>query len=351
VFLHYCERTRLDPFTRQIYLIERRQWNPNLGERGGYEYRQTIQTGIDGFRVIRDRAAAARREVVEYEDTIWYDGAGGEHKVWLEADAPAACKVVVLVWGDQASRPRRFPAVLRTASYMATNRDGKPQANWSSQPDHMIEKCCEAFALRRAFPQDLGGLYIEEEMQGPTQGENGQGKPPRMTAAPDDQGVWTPEPDPADDQSPDAVHLRALGSVHKLFGEHGLGGDEHSQMRHDILAAVLSDADALHPQIANSADLGAGELEQAATTLRRLITEEAGAATPGAGGGGGGGRPPPTGRRRPPAPPAPDRDPRPGLVRMGMAYRDAAEKGGRARPRQQGRRSRQDKIAGQEATS
>ena len=42
VFFHHCARTGLDPFARQIYLIGR----------GG---KQTIQTGVDGFRLVARR--------------------------------------------------------------------------------------------------------------------------------------------------------------------------------------------------------------------------------------------------------------------------------------------------------
>src|SRR5260370_10946549 len=80
VFLHYCHKTQLDPFSRQIYLIERRQWNSDIRD---YEIKQTIQVGIDGFRVIRERAARRDGVSVEFEDTIWYDPDGGEHAVWL----------------------------------------------------------------------------------------------------------------------------------------------------------------------------------------------------------------------------------------------------------------------------
>jgi phage recombination protein Bet len=153
VYMHYCQKTGLDPFSRQIYMIARR-------EKQGDQWvsKQTIQVGIDGFRVIRDRIAARLGVDVEYEDTIWYDASGQPHDVWIYEEPPVACRVVVVRNG------RRFPAVVRTAAYMQRNKQGDPAGQWKTQADHMIEKCAEAFALRRAFPNDLGGLYIDDEM-------------------------------------------------------------------------------------------------------------------------------------------------------------------------------------------
>jgi phage recombination protein Bet len=153
VFMHYCQKTGLDPFSRQIYGIMRR-------EKSGGEWvdKFTIQVGIDGFRVIRDRVAERLGVTVEYEDTIWYDADGGEHKIWLWEDPPAGCNVTVVKDGH------RFPGVLRFASYAARSRDGDLVSQWKTQPDHMIEKCAEAFALRRAFPNDLAGVRLDDEM-------------------------------------------------------------------------------------------------------------------------------------------------------------------------------------------
>lgn len=170
VFMHVCQRTGLDPFTKQIYMIARR-------EKQGDQWitKQTIQVGIDGFRVIRDRVAARLGVSVEYEDTIWYDADGSEHRVWLWEHAPAACNVTVVKDG------RRFPGVVRTASYAATNKQGDMIAQWKTQPDHMIEKCAEAFALRRAFPHDLGGVALDDEMPQPEHAPAQNGG--RVTAA------------------------------------------------------------------------------------------------------------------------------------------------------------------------
>jgi phage recombination protein Bet len=166
VFMHYCQKTGLDPFSRQIYMIMRR-------EKQGDQWvaKQTIQVGIDGFRVIRDRIAARLGLTVEYEDTIWYDHDGTETRFWAREEAPAGARVVVVKDG------RRFPGVVRTAAYMQRNRQGDPAGQWRTQPDHMIEKCAEAFALRRAFPHDLGGIYLEDEMPPAEQA------PQRLTAA------------------------------------------------------------------------------------------------------------------------------------------------------------------------
>ncbi len=189
VYFHYCRRTQLDPFSRQIYMIRRREKVD-----GQWVDKQTIQVGIDGFRVIRDRAARRDGVTVDYEDTIWYDGDGSAHAVWLSPEPPAGCKVVLVK--HTPTGDLRYPGVLRTAAYMAT-RDGRPVSQWATQPEHMIEKCCEAFANRRGFPHDLSGVYIEEELNGRQPGQ--RERPPRVTAAQilsDDEPEQVPLPDP-----------------------------------------------------------------------------------------------------------------------------------------------------------
>lgn len=150
-FLHLCQRTRLDPFSRQIYLI------------GRYDSRQqrkvyTPQTSIDGYRVIAHRACAEAGHSLGYEDTLWCDKDGRWRDVWLADAPPAAAKVTVIRNGQ------RFSAVARYSEYVQTKKGGEPSGLWGKMPATMTAKCAEALALRMAFPHDLAGVYTAEEM-------------------------------------------------------------------------------------------------------------------------------------------------------------------------------------------
>lgn len=150
-FLHLCQRTRLDPFSRQIYLIGR--WD-NRQRRKVY----TPQTSIDGYRVIGHRVVAEQGGDLGYEDTLWCDANGQWRDVWLLNEPPAAAKVTVIRNGQ------RFPAVALFREYVQTNKDDKPIGLWGKMPAGQLAKCAEALALRKAFPHDLAGVYTAEEM-------------------------------------------------------------------------------------------------------------------------------------------------------------------------------------------
>lgn len=149
VFFHQSVRTGLDPFARQIYMIGR--WTKQ-------GTKQTIQTGIDGYRLIARRAADRSRETFGYEDTLWCGDDGVWRDVWLSKTAPAAAKVTVIRNGE------RFSAVALFSEYAGTTKDGSYTNMWATKSSVMIAKCAEALALRKAFPQDLSGIYTAEEM-------------------------------------------------------------------------------------------------------------------------------------------------------------------------------------------
>lgn len=137
LFAYACQRTGLDPFSKQIYAIKR----------GG---RMTVQAGIDGLRSIAERTGQ-----LDGSETFWCGEDGQWQDVWLAKTPPAAAKTIIYRKG--AAHP--FVGVARFADYNAG------QGLWSKMPAAMIAKCSEALALRKAFPADLSGVYSTDEMQ------------------------------------------------------------------------------------------------------------------------------------------------------------------------------------------
>ncbi|MDT0270620.1 phage recombination protein Bet [Streptomyces sp. DSM 44915] len=194
-FLHLCQRTQLDPFSRQIYLIGR------YDRRAGRKV-FTPQTSIDGYRVTAHRAAAKAGHSLGYEDTVWCDASGRWFDVWLSSEPPAAAKVVVVRDGQ------RFPAVAKYSEYAQTNRDGAPIGLWTKMPATMTAKCAEALALRMAFPHDLAGVYTAEEM---AQAEQSDAPAPASAPARHLRRVPAGEPDPWATPAPEQPQTAAQG--------------------------------------------------------------------------------------------------------------------------------------------
>ncbi|ROP78299.1 phage recombination protein Bet [Frigoribacterium sp. PhB107] len=136
-FLLHARRTGLDPIARQIYCIERKgRWG--------------TQVSIDGARLVAERTKEYRGQTPTQWTTdgvTWVD-------VWLDSKPPKAARVGVYREG--------FVEPLVAVATMDAYNAGGPM--WTKMPALMLGKCAEMLALRKAFPQDLSGLYSTEEM-------------------------------------------------------------------------------------------------------------------------------------------------------------------------------------------
>ncbi len=129
LFLYRCQNLGLDPLKPgQIYFIK-------YGNSPG-----TIVVGIEGFR---SRAARTGKLAGIKRGAIRNDKG---------ALVGAYAEVYRSDWKECA----------REEVPLAEYSTGK--AMWAKMPETMIKKVAEAAALRMAFPDDLGGIYTNEEM-------------------------------------------------------------------------------------------------------------------------------------------------------------------------------------------
>lgn len=214
VFHHVCQRTGLDPFARQIHMIGRNSKNQRTNE---WETKYTIQTGIDGFRLIGRRAADRAHETISVEAPQWAHEDGSWRDVWMPKwGLPIAARVLLRRNGEP------FTAVALFDEYKQTKRDGGLTSMWAQRPAGQLAKCAEALAWRMAFPQDLSGIYADEEMGQADRPERhevpavGGSAADRMgavlgTVVPPDE----PDSEPVDESAPDSVtssQIKKLGA-------------------------------------------------------------------------------------------------------------------------------------------
>lgn len=141
LFIHACKRTGLDPFMKQIHAVKRYQ--------DGREV-MTIQTGIDGYRLIAertDRYMPGREPSYEYNT-----------KNELVKSTAYVQKL------DKLGKWHEVGASAFWDEYVGKKKGGETNHMWATKPHIMLAKCAEALALRRAFPAELSGVYTAEEM-------------------------------------------------------------------------------------------------------------------------------------------------------------------------------------------
>jgi phage recombination protein Bet len=157
--LSYCRARNLDIFKRPVQIVP--IWDRKAGRMV-----ETVWPGISELRTTAMRTGNfAGFDETEFGPII-DDTLGGVEMHYPEW---ARCTVYRLLGGQRI--PFVGPKVYWLESYATAKKDtAAPNAMWKKRPRGQLEKCAEAAALRRAFPEEIGNEYAAEEMEGQTIG-------------------------------------------------------------------------------------------------------------------------------------------------------------------------------------
>jgi phage recombination protein Bet len=153
--LSYCKRRNLDPFKKVIHIVP--VWDSEQRK-----YVDTIWPGIAELRTTAFRTQQyAGADPTEFGDIVEQTWQDGNRVIKITYPAWAQLTVYRLVGGQRVPVPG--PRVYWVETYSAAGRSDVPNARWQRAPFQMLEKCAEAAALRRAFPEELGDEHAVDE--------------------------------------------------------------------------------------------------------------------------------------------------------------------------------------------
>lgn len=160
IFLEMCRSYRISPIRRQIYLV------------GRYDSVKKRTVNVPQVSIGTLRLMAIRTN--EFEGTTepeWGDEEGNWYTCWPKAKGKHPYCARLGVYRKNFRTPAwgivYFQEVAQWTDIWENGRktDKKRLTSfWEDKAIHQIIKCAEADALRKAFEEECGGVYIHEEM-------------------------------------------------------------------------------------------------------------------------------------------------------------------------------------------
>jgi phage recombination protein Bet len=173
--LDYCKRRNLDPFKRPVHIVPMRV---NVG--GKWVDKETVWPGIGELRTTAFRTGNYAGcdpcnfgPTIDFTYTVYPQNRNDDDvppedrvqaagkDVTIQIPEWAQMTVYRMVQGQRVAFPG--PRVYWVETYATRGKSDIPNEMWMDRKSGQIEKCAEAAALRRAFPEELGGEYIVEE--------------------------------------------------------------------------------------------------------------------------------------------------------------------------------------------
>lgn len=174
--LSYCKARKLDIFKKPVHIVPMWDAKANNGDGGFIE---TVWPGISEIRTTAFRTGQyAGCDEAEFGPDVEKTFLGQKDK-WENRRKVGTETVEVTVSFPEWSRITVYremaggkickfvgPKVYWVESYASQGKVDVPNTMWSDRPIGQIEKCAEAAALRRAFPEEIGNQLTAEEMEG-----------------------------------------------------------------------------------------------------------------------------------------------------------------------------------------
>jgi phage recombination protein Bet len=178
-----CRAQVMDPMTKPFHITPM-QVKQKRQNGGGFEYkwRDVVMPGIELYRIKASRTGtyagmdealwgpAVKLELGGEEKTEWDEQARAKVAKgnWpkLSIEVPEWCEFIVYRIVQNTRYPFRSGRVYWEETYATAGRETSlPNEMWKKRKRGQLEKCAEALALRRAFPE-IGAAPILEEMEG-----------------------------------------------------------------------------------------------------------------------------------------------------------------------------------------
>lgn len=153
--LSYCKARGLDIMKKPVEIVP--MWS---SEKKAMV--ETVWPGIGELRITATRTGNyAGIGNAEFGEDVT-ETLGG-----IEITYPKWCSVTVYRFINGTKCEFKSPRIVWKETYATKGKDTKaPNTMWGKRPYGQIEKCAEAAALRRAFPEEMGNQMVAEEMEG-----------------------------------------------------------------------------------------------------------------------------------------------------------------------------------------
>lgn len=148
-------RTRLSPDQRQIY-VRMQSSKAKVNHQWVWQKKMLIMVSIDGFRLVAERTG----KYAGQETALFSADGKSWTEAWSPKDPPKFAKVGIL----RHDFKKPLFVVAKWDTFKQETKDNKLTRFWANMPEVMLSKVAEAQAFRRAFPQELSGLYEPAEI-------------------------------------------------------------------------------------------------------------------------------------------------------------------------------------------